>query len=155
MELQSWDSQASTPHQDSDNNDSNRSTNASYKLPKLSLDNYTTVICFLAEFGVLVCKQHCTGVVNLDKHLLEQHATSAKLRKEIVQHFAHYERTGPRAVELPEQPADPIEELGTPLAGLCCRTCYFLTVCHGNHRGSLDTCFTLVGSCHNNTTHCP
>jgi hypothetical protein len=48
--------------------------------------------------------------------------------KRFFQHFAHYKRTDSRAVELPEQPADPIEELGTALAGLCCKTCCFNTV---------------------------
>jgi hypothetical protein len=84
----------------------------------MSLDNCSDTLCFLADFGVLVCKQHCTGVVNLDKHLLEQHATPATVRKEIVQHFAQYQRSNPRTIQLPNQPADPIEELGMPLEGL-------------------------------------
>jgi hypothetical protein len=66
--------------------------------------------------------------VNLDKHLLEQHATPAGLRKEIVQRFAHYKRTDSSVVKLSQQPAHLIQELGTPLAGLCCKTCRFLTV---------------------------
>jgi hypothetical protein len=41
---------------------------------------------------VLVCKQHCTGVVNLDKHLLEYHVTPAALRKEIVERFRQFSR---------------------------------------------------------------
>lgn len=95
---------------------------------RVSGDNYDDIFCFLAEFGVLVYKQHCSGVVNLDKHLLEQHTTPAKVRKEIVQRFAHCERKDPKNIELPEQPAKLIEELGTPLDGLCCKTCLFLTV---------------------------
>jgi hypothetical protein len=97
MELQSWDSRAPTPQQDNNSNDSNRSTNdsnrstnTSYKLPKLSLNNYTTIICFLAEFGVLVCKQHRTAVVNLDVHLRDQHATPAVLRKQIIEQLCNF-----------------------------------------------------------------
>jgi hypothetical protein len=59
---------------------------------------------------------------------LEQHGTPATLRKEIVRRFAYHKMTDPRAVKLPEQPANPIEELGTPLVGLCCKTRSFLTV---------------------------
>ena len=77
---------------------------------------------------MLVCKQHCSGVVNLDKHLLERHATPANVRKEILQRFARCERLDPKDVELPEQPAQPIKELGAPLDRLCCKTCSFLTV---------------------------
>jgi hypothetical protein len=77
---------------------------------------------------VLVCKQHRTGVVNLNKHLLEHHATLAALRGEIVERFIHFARTEPNAVELLEPPAHPIEELGSPLDGLKCKTCDFVTI---------------------------
>jgi hypothetical protein len=91
---------------------------------------------------VLVCKQHRTGVVNLNKHLLEHHATPAALRGEIVERFIHFARTEPNAVELPEPPAHPIEELGSPLDGLKCKTCDFVTIntnrlrmhCRKNHQ---------------------
>jgi superfamily II DNA helicase RecQ len=94
----------------------------------MSLDNCDDILCFLEDFGVLVCKQHCTGVINLDKHLREQHATPAKLRKEIVERFRHLSRTDPHTVELPEQPAWPIKELGSPLNGFKCTTCSFITL---------------------------
>lgn len=67
-------------------------------------------------------------MVNLDKHLFEQHATPASVRKEIVQHFAYCERKEPKDVKLPEQPAKLIKALGTPLDGLYCKTCSFLTI---------------------------
>jgi hypothetical protein len=125
MELPNWDSQAPLPRQD---NDSNRSANAGRTLQKLSLDNYTTVICFLEEFGVLVCKEHCTAVVNLDVHLRDQHATPAAVRKQILQQLSNFTITAPGEVELPEQPAWPIKELGTPRKGFKCKTCEFITV---------------------------
>jgi hypothetical protein len=128
IELQSWDSRAPTPQQDNNSNDSNCSTNTSYKLPKLSLNNNTTIICFLAEFGVLVCKQHRTAVVNLDVHLRDQHATPAVLQKQIIEQLCNFTTTNLRAVKLLEQPAQPIQELGTPHDGFKCTTCEFITV---------------------------
>ena len=107
---------------------SNSSPPVRSKLQAVSLDNCADILCFLADFRVLVCKQHCSGVVNLDKHLLERHATPANVRKEILQRFARCERLDPKDVELPEQPAQPIKELGAPLDRLCCKTCSFLTV---------------------------
>lgn len=125
MELPIWNSRAPASQNAESSNSSppERSTER-----KLSLENYNDILCFLANFGVLVCKYHCSGVVNLDKHLLKQHATPTNVRKEIVQRFAHCERTDPKDVKLPEQPAQPIKELGTPLDGFCCKTCPFLTV---------------------------
>jgi hypothetical protein len=97
-------------------------------LQKLSLDNYTTVICSLEEFGILVCKEYYTAVVNLDVHLRDQHAIPAAVRKQIIQQLSHFPTTVPGTVELPEQPAWPIEELGTQRDGLMCKTCEFITV---------------------------
>lgn len=94
-----------------------QSARSSRTLQKLSLDNYTTIICFLEAFGILVCKEHCTAVVNLDVHLRDQHATPAAVRKQVIQQLSHFPTTAPGAVELPEQPAWPIEELGTPRDG--------------------------------------
>jgi len=128
MELPTWDSRAPAPLQADSSNSSYSSPRTCRTQQPTLLDRYSNSLCFLAEFGVLVCKEHCTGVVNLDKHLLEQHATPAALRKEVVAQFAQHERTDPRAIKLPEQPAQPITELGQPLVGLCCKTCCFLTV---------------------------
>jgi hypothetical protein len=97
-------------------------------LKQMSLDNCDDILCFLGDFSVLVCKHHCTGVTNLDKHLREQHATPAKLRKEIVKRFRHLSRADPHTVELPEQPAWPIKELGSPLDGFKCTRCSFVTL---------------------------
>jgi hypothetical protein len=75
-----------------------------------------------------VCKQHCTGVVNLDTHLLQHHNTDAATRRQIIDRFAHVTTVDPRQVELPEEPARPIEELGAPLGALRCKTCRKVTV---------------------------
>jgi hypothetical protein len=77
---------------------------------------------------VLVCKQHCTAVVNLNTHLREQHATPAKLRKRIIEYFSRHNMAELKDVKLLEQPADLIEELGLLLHGLKCKICDFITV---------------------------
>jgi hypothetical protein len=120
MELPRWDSRALTPPQEN----SVESSTAR----KLTLDNYTDILCYLEDFRVLVCKQHCTAVVNLNAHIRDQHATPAALRKEIVERLRDFPTADPGEVELPEQPAWPIQELGTPLNGFKCKTCGFTTV---------------------------
>lgn len=127
MELPIWNSRAPAL-QRADNSSSSSSPPPRRTLKQMSLDNCDDILCFLEDFGVLVCKQHCTGVINLDKHLREQHAAPAKLREEIVEQFRHLSRTDPHTVELPEQPAWPIKELGSPLNGFKCTTCSFITL---------------------------
>jgi hypothetical protein len=47
---------------------------------RITVDNCGDKSCFLKDLSVLACKQHCTGVVNLDTHLLQHHNTDvAKL----------------------------------------------------------------------------
>jgi hypothetical protein len=75
-----------------------------------------------------LCKEHCTAVVNLGVHLQNKHATPAAVRKQIIQQLSHFPTTASGAVELPEQPAWPIEELGTLRDSSKCQTCEFITV---------------------------
>jgi superfamily II DNA helicase RecQ len=124
MELLIWDSRVPA----SQNTENSSSSPPARSTTLVSVDNCNDVFCFLEDFGVLVCKEHCSGVVNLNRHLLEQHKTPVNVREEIVQRFAHYKRKDPKDIQLPEQPADPIEELGAPLDGFCCKMCLFLTV---------------------------
>jgi hypothetical protein len=77
--------------------DNSSSPAESRSLQRLSLENCDDTFRFLEDFGVLVYKQHHTGVVNLNKHLLEHHATPAALRREIVGRFIHFSRTEPKA----------------------------------------------------------
>lgn len=95
---------------------------------QVSLDNCDDVLCFLQDFGVLVCKEHHTAVVNLDTHLLQHHSVPAATRKQVVQRFSCFTPVDPAEIELPDQPAQPIEELGKPLDGLQCKTCGSTTV---------------------------
>lgn len=95
---------------------------------QVSLDNCNDVLCYLEDYGVLVCKDHRTGVLNLDTHLLQYHNVRAAARRKVVERFQHLALTPPKDIDLPDEPAQPIEELGAPLDALQCSTCPFLTV---------------------------
>ncbi|KAF1922299.1 uncharacterized protein M421DRAFT_427068, partial [Didymella exigua CBS 183.55] len=113
-----WDSQANNSGS-SENNTAN-----SHRWPQqLTLSNSDNVFCFLEGFGVIVCKQHCTAVVSLDAHLRKYHAVSAALRRKILERFTQFETVALSAIELLEEPVQPIEELGKLLNGAQCETC--------------------------------
>ena len=102
------------------------------------------MFCFLKDFGVLVCKQHCTAIVSLKAHLSKHHAASAALRRQIIERFSHFDTVSPSAIEPLDEPAQPIEELGEPLNGALCKTCRWITTskdqmrmhCKKNHQQS-------------------
>lgn len=94
----------------------------------MSLNNCNNTLCFLEDYSVLVCKEHCTAVVNLNTHLLQHHNVPTATRKQIVKRFSHFATVSPAEIELPEEPAQPIDELGEPLDALQCKTCRFITV---------------------------
>ena len=64
MELPIWDSRVQ-------NAESSKSSLAASHTTVVSVDNCDEVFCFLEDFGVLVCKKHYSGVINLDKHLFK------------------------------------------------------------------------------------
>jgi hypothetical protein len=80
--------------------------------------------------------------VSLDAHLRKYHAASATLRRQILERFSQFETVAPSAIELPDEPAQPIEELGKPLNGAQCETCSWITInkdemrrhCKKNHQ---------------------
>jgi hypothetical protein len=125
MELPIWDSRAPTPQQQSN---SSSNTNTQQDVHKLSPDNYQDTICFLEDYGLIICKQHCTAVVNLNTHLRDKHTTTPALRRYIVEEFSNFTVIEPTAVKLPEQPARALKELGTPSNGLKCKICEYLTI---------------------------
>ena len=123
-----WDIRATTPQQ-ADASNSESDTAHTRNWPRsISLSNCDKVFCFLEDFGVLVCKQHCTAVVSLNAHLRKHHAAKATLRRQIVQRFSQFDTVSPSAIELPDEPAQPIEELGEPLKGAQCKTCSWVTI---------------------------
>ena len=135
-----WNSRLLTP-QERVNTTSSRTQRRKQGL-HLSLNNCDDVLCFLEDFSVLVCKEHHTAVVNLDTHLLQHHNVPAATRKQIVEHFSSFATVSPAEIELPDEPAQPIDELREPLDGLQCKTCSFITVnkdtmrmhCKKNHQ---------------------
>jgi hypothetical protein len=74
------------------------------------------------------CAEHRTAVINLDKHLSQHHSVPASARRQIVNCFSRLKQLDPAEIKLPEEPAQPIEELGRPLTRLQCRTCRFITI---------------------------
>jgi hypothetical protein len=81
---------------------------------------------------VLVCKQHRTGIINLDRHLREQHRTPIALQQQVVDYFLQFSTVDLSTIKLPEQPALPVEELRAPLDGIKCKACSFITINKGN-----------------------
>jgi superfamily II DNA or RNA helicase len=138
-----WDSRSALVQQHQEHQD-RTNDNARKGPPRVSIDNCDEIFCFLGDYGVLVCRQHRTAVINLEKHLRQQHAVSLQQRRQIVQHFNELALVSPDAVELPEEPATPFDELGQPLDGLQCRTCRWRTTnanrmrmhCKKNHQQS-------------------
>ncbi|KAF2621062.1 hypothetical protein BU25DRAFT_416411 [Macroventuria anomochaeta] len=95
---------------------------------QVSLSNCADIICYMQAYGVLVCKQHHTAIVNLDKHLLRYHNVPALAQRQIVDCFSRLKALDPAEVKLPDKPAEAIEELGKPLTGLQCTTCVYITI---------------------------
>jgi hypothetical protein len=92
------------------------------------LSNCADIFCFLEDFGVVVCRQHHTAVINLDRYMLQYHKVPASTRREVVDCSSRLKPVDPGKIKLPEQPVQAIEQLGKPLAGLQCRTCRFITI---------------------------
>jgi len=95
---------------------------------RVSLSNCADIFCFLEDFGVFVCKQHHTAVINLDRHMLQYHKVPASTRREVVNCFTRLKPVDLGKIKLPEQPMQAVEQLGKPLTGLHCRTCQFITI---------------------------
>ncbi len=121
-----WDSRVPAP-QERVNTTSSRAQRRKKGL-HMSLNNCDNTLCFLEDYSVLVCKEHRTAVVNLNTHLLQHHNVPTATRKQIVERFSHFATVSPAEIELPEEPAQPIDELGEPLDALQCKTCRFITV---------------------------
>jgi len=73
--------------------------------------NCNNTLCFLKDDSVLVCKEHRTAVVNLNTHLLQHHNVPTATQKQIIERFDYFATVSPAEIELPEEPAQPIDEL--------------------------------------------
>jgi hypothetical protein len=91
-------------------------------LTAVTLENVQEQLLYLDRYRVLVCKEHCTGIQNVDVHLRSQHAavTSAE-RKAVVDYCRRWPVTAPQDIQLPPPLGPPIQELGEPLDALRCR----------------------------------
>ena len=88
---------------------------------KITVNNVQERFCYLQQYQVLVCREHATGIQNVDAHLRDQHGVARKERKAIVDHCRRWRIAAPHDVELPPPLGPPIEELGEPLDVLQCR----------------------------------
>jgi hypothetical protein len=124
-------------------NGSNQSSMPLYRKrgSQVSLSNCAEIFCFLEEYGVLVCKQHRTAVINLDKHLSQHHSVPASSRRQIVDCFSRLKQLDPAEIKLPEEPAQPIEELGRPTSRRTSRL--GLYSCLIRHSARVRRCFIL------------
>jgi hypothetical protein len=71
---------------------------------QVSLSNCADIFCFLEDYGVFVCKQHHTAVINLDRHMSQYHNVPASTRREVVNCFSRLKPVDPGEIKLPEQP---------------------------------------------------
>jgi superfamily II DNA helicase RecQ len=86
----------------------------------LTADTADNCFCLLRRYGVFVCREHATGVRNLDAHLRDYHAVPATERRAIVEKYSGFQIKGADEIPLPLPMGRPIEELGKPLDGFQC-----------------------------------
>ena len=72
---------------------------------------------------MLVCKEHRTGLQNVDVHLRSQHAAVPSIERKAVVDYCHrrWPVAAPHDVELPPPLGPLIKELGEPLDAFQCR----------------------------------
>jgi hypothetical protein len=100
MEL-AWDSRPSTPQETGTTNNSIQRRKRGLQV---SLDNCDDVLCFLQDFGVLICREHYTAVVNLNTHLLQHHGVPAATQKQVIGRFLHLTSVNPANITLSDEP---------------------------------------------------
>jgi len=78
----------------------------------LTEDEITQQFHYLEQFRALICRQHCTAVLNVTTHLQQHHATTSKDRRRIVQHFEGLQLSTPDEIIPPPPGRLPLKELG-------------------------------------------
>ena len=88
----------------------------------VTLENVQEQLLYLDRYRVLVCKEHFTGIQNVDVHLRTQHAAvSSAERKAVVDYCRRWPVTAPQDMELPPPLSAPIKELGKPQDAFQCQ----------------------------------
>jgi hypothetical protein len=72
----------------------------------------------MQAYGVMVCKQHHTAIVNHDRHLSQYHNVPALPRRQIVDCSCRLEALDLAEVKLTDERAEAVEELRKPLTVL-------------------------------------
>ncbi len=79
------------------------------------------IICYEAEYKVLICRQHQYAVRNLHDHLRDKHTTiGIEQRRAIVEEHMQHELQKPGKVRQPPALGPPIPALGQPVKALQC-----------------------------------
>lgn len=153
----SWDARTGTPNQRSTDTTGRESSPGNVR--RLTPENIEDHLLYLQRYGVLVCREHATGISNLSVHLRNHHAVPAKERKAVVEHCqSRWHIKKPEQVELPQPMGPPFKALGEPLQGYQCAEegCGKLTVsvdqlrmhCNDKHeiswRGGTQTLYRTV-----------
>lgn len=87
------------PEQDNNNNITPRRARGS----RVTVEDCDEVFCFLADFGVLICKQHATAVTNLVTHLLQHHDVPSAAGRLILERFCDFPVVAPDQLAVPGQ----------------------------------------------------
>jgi hypothetical protein len=91
-------------------------------LTAVTLENVQEQLLYLDRYRVLVCKEHYTGIQNVDVHVRSQHpAVSSTERKAVVDYCRRWPVTAPQDIKLPPPLSIPIEELGNPQDAFQCQ----------------------------------
>ena len=96
----------------------------------LTAENAEKYFCYLRNHRVLVCREHATGIQNLDTHLRDYYAVSAKERKAIVGNYSCWWIKKPAEVQLPPPMGPLLRVLSKPLNGFQCAEgdCDYITI---------------------------
>ena len=105
-------------------------TSSTITITAMTLEDVDKSFSYLDRYGVLICKEHNTSVLNLSVHLRSFHKVTGKQRNAILQHFQGQPITPAQDIVLPAAFSPPIEELALPLDGLACKQdmCSYITV---------------------------
>ena len=88
------------------------------------------LVCYNNKYKILICKEHCYAIQNLDRHLRDEHAVAAKVRKIIVSKHASLVLAKPTDVRQPPPLGEAFDALKPPVDALLCDEagCGFISI---------------------------
>lgn len=96
----------------------------------ITTDTVDRFLHYIPEYKVLVCKEHCYALRNLDLHLRDSHTIAVGDRRAIAGRYAALSLAKPAEVPLPPPLSPPFEALGQPMDGILCdeEECGFISI---------------------------